>query len=300
MSKQSTRSKSKQGRANSRPSNGAAAKANGASSAGSAGKTSSTAASTTTPTAKAVTTQPKGSTTAVKTAAGGAPKQAQPESKSTSKSVRDQRKQQRIQNRLAQQQQDAKHKRNTIILVAAAFVAVAGLLTYFFVSSSTGTQGHTVFNPDYQPIDGVYCDQLEQTGFHHHVLLTIYVNDQQVSVPAGVGLAGNPSSPTCYYWLHTHDSTGIIHIEAPSGGSYTLKNYLDIWQNFAGTSSSITYPTQLASSTGWTVYINGKKVNEDFSHVDISSNQAWHEIITIMYNSPNSKPVTTYNWQQGL
>jgi hypothetical protein len=298
MSKQSTRSKSKQGRSNSRPSNGTVAKANGASTAGS--KIASAATSTTSHAAKTVATQPKANAPAVKAAAGSPPKQAQPEGKSTSKSAKQQRKQQRVQNRLAQQQQDARHKRNTIMLVAAAFVGAAGLLTYFFVSSSTGTSGHTVFNADYQPIDGVYCDQLEQTAYHHHVLLTIYINDQQVTVPAGVGLAGSPSSPTCYYWLHTHDTTGILHIEAPSGGSYSLKNFLDIWQNFAGTSSSITFPSQLVSSSGWTVYINGKKVNEDLSHVDISSNQAWHELITIMYNSPNSKPVTTYSWQQGL
>ena len=246
--------------------------------------------------------QAKQSTTGAKGSSNGAAKQAQSEfaGRQTGKSIKQQRKQQKIENRLAQQRHDARLRRTTISLVAAAVVIAAGLIAYIIIGNATATQGHTVFNADYQPIDGVYCDQLEQTAYHHHVLLTIYIDGQQVSVPAGVGLAGSASSPTCYYWLHTHDTSGIVHIEAPSGGDYTLKNFLDIWQNFAGTSRSITYPPQLASSTDWTVYINGKKVNEDFSHVDISSNQAWHELITIMYNSPNAKPVTTYNWQQGL
>jgi serine/threonine protein kinase len=197
-------------------------------------------------------------------------------------------------------QPGAKHRRTTIILAAAAaVVVVAGLLTWLFISNATSPQGNAVFQPDYPPIDGVYCDQLEQTAYHHHVLLTIYIDDQQVTVPADVGLAGNASSPTCYYWLHTHDTTGIVHIEAPSSGSDTLKNFLDIWQSFANSNSTITYPSQLASSAGWAIYIDGKQVNKDFNHIDISSNAAWHELITIMYNSPSARPVTTYAWPAG-
>jgi hypothetical protein len=83
-----------------------------------------------------------------------------------------------------------------------------------------------------------------------------------------------------------------------------LKDFLDIWQSFANANNSIVYPALLASSNGWTIYVYqngvGKKVTGGFDKVDISSNQAWHELITIMYNSPNAKPVTTYSWQQGL
>ncbi len=317
MSKQGTRSKTKQGQANNKSSNsvttktsnGSVAKtpaassattikAGGASNDAPVAKASTTAAGT----AKAPATQPKQNTTGAKAPSNGAAKQAQPEfaGRQSGKSVKQQRKQQKIQNRLTQQRHDARLRRTTISLVAAAVVIAAGLIAYIIIGNMTSTQAHTVYNADYQPIDGVYCDQLEQTAYHHHVLLTIYIDGQQASVPAGVGIAGDPSSPTCYYYLHTHDTSGIVHIEAPNGVNYTLKDFLDIWQNFAGTSSSITYPSQLASSSGWTVYINGKKVNEDFSHVDISSNQAWHELITIMYNSPNAKPVTTYSWQPGL
>jgi hypothetical protein len=216
-----------------------------------------------------------------------------------SKSIKQQRKQQKIETRLAQQRHDARQRRTTIILAAAVVVVVVGLIAWLLIHNATATAVESVYNPDYPPIDSVYCDQLEQTAYHHHVLLTIYIDGQQVTVPAGVGIAGDPSSPTCYYWLHTHDTTGIVHIEAPSGGSYSLKNFLDIWQSFANSNSSINYPSELASSSGWTVYINGKKVNEDFSHIDISSNAAWHELITIMYNSPNAKPITTYSWQAG-
>ncbi|HEV2580033.1 MAG TPA: hypothetical protein VGT44_04195 [Ktedonobacteraceae bacterium] len=309
MAKQSTRSRSKQGQANNKPSvktnsattnsspvktNDATAKTTGGLSNGTSAKAATTPSVTPSTSAKAVSTQSKPS-------ASGAAKQTQPAvpHRPSSKSKQQQRKQQKLEHRLAQQQIDSKQRRNTIILVAAALVAVGGLLAYFFISNASAP-AETVFNPDYPPISGVYCDQLEQTAYHHHVLLTIYIDGQNVQVPAGVGLAGSASSPTCYYWLHTHDTSGIIHVEAPSGGSYSLQNFLSIWQSFANTSSTITYPSQLASSAGWTVYVNGKQVNEDFSHIDISSNAAWHNLITIMYNSPSAKPVTTYSWQSGL
>jgi hypothetical protein len=299
MSKQSTRSKSKQGQASNKPSvkvNSATTNGSTVKPTGAAAKTTGGSSNGTSATQKAVGTPQtphRPNTSAAK------PAQTDVSSRPSGRSKQQQRKQQKIEHRIAQQQHDVRQRRTTIILVAAALVAVAGLLGYFFYTNAS-TSGETVFNPDYPPISGVYCDQLEQTAYHHHILLTIYIDGQQVSVPAGVGLAGSASAPTCYYWLHTHDTSGIIHIEAPQGGNYSLQNFLLIWQSFANTSSTITYPSQLASSAGWTVYINGKQVNEDFSHIDISSNAAWHELITIMYNSPNAKPVTTYSWQTGL
>lgn len=299
MSKQSTRSKSKQGQASTRPAtkaNGSDRNATAAPSSPVSTKPKAAAATEERKIAGTLTSKPG---TTAKASASGAAKPAP----TANKSIKQQRKQQKIETRLAQQRHDVRLRRTTIILAVAALMVVVGLLTGLLIHNATATAGETVYNPDYPPIDGVYCDQLEQTAYHHHVLLTIYIDGQQVSVPAGVGIAGDPSSPTCYYWLHTHDTTGIVHIEAPSGGSYTLKNFLDVWQSFANSNSSIGYPSQLASSAGWTVYIYnngvGKKVNEDFSHIDISSNAAWHELITIMYNSPNAKPITTYSWASG-
>jgi hypothetical protein len=33
----------------------------------------------------------------------------------------------------------------------------------------------------------------------------------------------------CIYWLHTHDGTGIIHIESPIKRDFTLGQFFDIW-----------------------------------------------------------------------
>ena len=219
----------------------------------------------------------------------------------TRQAIKYERRVEEQQRRAAQQRRTARNKLLTILSLVAAVVCIAALVSYLVVQARANTsQTRTVFDPNYRPIDGVYCDQLEQSAYHHHVHLTAYIDGNVVTVPQNIGIAISGSTPNCYYWLHTHATDGIIHVEAPNAGTFTLKDFLDIWQSFAASNSSqISYSTQLASSAGWIVYINGKKVNQDFSKVDISSNLAWHEAITIMYNSPNAKPDTSYNWQSG-
>jgi hypothetical protein len=90
-----------------------------------------------------------------------------------------------------------------------------------------------------QTIDGVGCQSMEQTLFHIHAHLTIFVNGQARQVPAGIGIPGaratsTPEGPfvesgTCFYWLHTHAADGIIHIESPVQRTYTLGDFFDEW-----------------------------------------------------------------------
>jgi hypothetical protein len=227
----------------------------------------------------------------------------------THRAMKQERRQEEQQRRLEAQRRAARNKRILIVsLIAVVVLLIASVSFAVYANRNSAsaqnqaTPTEQVFNAAYPPVDSVYCDQLEQTSYHHHVHLTIYMNGQQVPFPAGVGIAGTLSSPTCYYWLHTHATDGLIHIEAPSQHSFSLKNFLDIWQSFATSNSQYTFPTQLSLSDGWTMYVNGKKVDSDFSKIDISSNQAWHELITLMYNSPNAKPDMpgSYNWQPGL
>jgi hypothetical protein len=90
-----------------------------------------------------------------------------------------------------------------------------------------------------QPKDGISCQSSEQTLFHIHAHLTVFVNGSARQVPAAIGIPGavarsTPAGPfveqgTCFYWLHTHAADGIIHIESPVHRSYTLGNFFDEW-----------------------------------------------------------------------
>jgi hypothetical protein len=79
------------------------------------------------------------------------------------------------------------------------------------------------------PIDGIPCNTSEQLAVHYHAHLTILVAGSEALVPANIGIN---SDQQCLYWLHTHDATGIIHIEAPQSSSkrkFTLGNFFDVW-----------------------------------------------------------------------
>lgn len=187
----------------------------------------------------------------------------------------------------AERKREEKRRRITVISVAAAVLVITLLIVTYaiYVNSQGSSQGQKVVNPNYPPVDNVYCDQQEQTAFHIHAHLTMYINGQALPLPAQVGIAKDQS---CLYWLHTHDTTGVIHIEAPANHSFTFGNFLDEWSNQF---STLGYAPQL-DQTGWQVYVNGKLYNGDFHKIPLAA----HALITMAYNSPHVTPDTTYNW----
>ncbi|MDA8267523.1 MAG: hypothetical protein M0Z63_01240 [Actinomycetota bacterium] len=113
-----------------------------------------------------------------------------------------------------------------------------------------------------QPVDGISCDRSEQTLFHVHTHLTIFVNGRARQIPAGIGIAPprtaqqTPEGPfvsggSCLYWLHTHAADGIVHIESPVRRAFTLGDFFAIWGQPLG-------PDQVGPATGTvTAYVNG-------------------------------------------
>lgn len=64
----------------------------------------------------------------------------------------------------------------------------------------------------------------EGTAEHYHAHLDVLVDGKAVTVPAEIGFSfGADGRPNGISALHTHDTTGILHIEAPTAGQkYTL------------------------------------------------------------------------------
>lgn len=215
----------------------------------------------------------------------------------TRQAIKQDRREER-QRRFEQQQRATRMRRNIIIgVIAALVVLAAGITSYAIFNKSHNATARNpsalpteqVFNQAYPPVDGIYCDQLEQTNFHIHVHLSIWINGQQISVPQGTGIASDGS---CFYWLHTHDTTGVVHIEAPQIATLNLGNFLDIW----GKEFPQSFHDELASSTGWKLYVDGKQVTGGFNKVIFRS----HMLITIMYNSPKAPIDTIYSWPADL
>jgi hypothetical protein len=73
---------------------------------------------------------------------------------------------------------------------------------------------------------GLPALQQEGTALHIHQHLDVFVNGRRVPVPAGIGIdaAGGFISP-----LHTHDASGVIHVESPVVEPFTLGELFGVW-----------------------------------------------------------------------
>lgn len=158
---------------------------------------------------------------------------------STRQSTRQERRREEQLRREEERRRAARRKRLTTFgIIAAGVLLVAGLV-YLVIA-----QGQTPANAAYPTIDGVSCDSGEHSDFHIHAHMSIYIDGKPAPIPAQIGIAPDSS---CLYWLHTHTSDGVIHIEAPNGFSITLKNFLDIWgKRFP----QLNYPSQLSDPSG--------------------------------------------------
>ena len=215
----------------------------------------------------------------------------------TRQAMKQERREEERQRQLNAKRRATRNKRiliGSLVAVAVLIVAAVSFAVYSNSHNNASAQSQVtpteqVVNSAYPPVDGIYCDALEHTDYHIHAHLTIYMNGKQVAIPQGIGIASDQS---CFYWLHTHTSDGVIHIEFPNQGSPTLGNFLDIWgQSF----NSLGFQTELASSTGWTIYVDGKQVTENFNQLVLQP----HQVITIAYNSPKITPDTSFNWPAG-
>jgi hypothetical protein len=146
-----------------------------------------------------------------------------------------------------------------------------------------------------QAIDGISCQTAEQTVFHIHTHLTIFVHGQQRQVPAGIGIphavaqqtSAGPfvDSGSCFYWLHTHAADGIIHIESPEQRTFTLGDFFDEWNQPLSAG-------QVGSAKGAvTVIVNGRVWKGSPRNVPLGS----HEDLQVEVGAPLVAP-ETINW----
>jgi hypothetical protein len=150
-----------------------------------------------------------------------------------------------------------------------------------------------------QAVDGVQSNSSEQVLFHIHAHLAMYVNGKQKNLPYGVGIvppyqlqqtATGPfvAGGTKFYWLHTHDETGVIHIESPEKRTFTLGNFFDIWHQPLSAS-------QVGPAKGpVTAFVNGKKYAGDPTSIPLNS----HSVIQLDVGTV--VPFANYTFAQNL
>jgi hypothetical protein len=146
-------------------------------------------------------------------------------------------------------------------------------------------------------VDGISCGATEQLVYHIHAHLAVFKNGQPYALPAGVGIPGSQAQQTnqgpiasggsCIYWLHTHTTDGVIHIESPSKAIYSLGNFFDEWhQPLSG--------TQAGSLSGkLTAFVNGKPWKKSPRDIPLLP----HEDIQLEIGEP-APPIVKIDWGQ--
>ena len=73
---------------------------------------------------------------------------------------------------------------------------------------------------------GLHAQTMEGAALHIHEHLDLYVNGRRVTVPALVGIDPQAGFLT---ELHTHDASGIIHVESPVLRPFRLGQFFCEW-----------------------------------------------------------------------
>ena len=69
----------------------------------------------------------------------------------------------------------------------------------------------------------------EQLEVHYHAHLDVIADGAKVTVPAGIGFEVSNGKVTGLTVLHTHDTSGVIHIESAANKPYTLGQVFTEW-----------------------------------------------------------------------
>jgi len=192
----------------------------------------------------------------------------------------------------------------TIAAIVVGFLIIFGLIALLI---------HNLSAPAHAKLIGPYgqniaCESMEEAAVHYHANLQIIINGKSQPLPANVGFSptANPATATCLYWLHTHDTSGVIHIEAPQDSAtrkFLLGDFFAIWgQN---PSNTIAFGSPELSATSFfghpidkdhplTVYINGKVWTGDPNKIVLSP----HENIWLEYGKTLVSP-TSYTFPAG-
>lgn len=99
-------------------------------------------------------------------------------------------------------------------------------------------------------VDNISCDTAMSNNYHVHAFVGLFVNGQEIAISDAIGIVragGDVTDPytgwpnqeiygDCFYHVHTHDASGMVHLEDPdtqgvptTGSMFDAGNMFDIW-----------------------------------------------------------------------
>jgi len=125
----------------------------------------------------------------------------------------------------------------------------------------------------------------EGASYHHHDLLQVYINGVKETVPQGVGFCSSGAAPCVS--MHTHDTSGIVHLESATPFRFNLGQFFDVWGVRFTPSCVGAYCNQGGRTLR--VYLNGKIYTGDPTKLPLTQ----HEDVVVTYGTAAQLPHPT-------
>lgn len=152
---------------------------------------------------------------------------------------------------------------------------------------------------------GLVPETHEYLTYHVHAHLDVFVNEQPVVVPAGIGIdvtdpavhhdkladgsdayggIDPPCATPCISPLHTHDTTGVLHTESKTPTPNRLGQFFTEWNVKLDSACVGGYCKPTASVL---IYVNGKEYTGDPADIDLTDKK---EIAIVVGTPPAHIP----------
>jgi hypothetical protein len=122
--------------------------------------------------------------------------------------------------------------------------------------------------------------QQTDVGYHVHAELMVYVNGKRTTVPANLGIdpQGRFISP-----IHTHDTTGIVHMESTKYYPFTIGEFINVWGVYFTKNQLGGY--KVGHGNVLQLWVNGKQVADPVNY-----KMKPHDVMILGFGKPGSFP----------
>jgi hypothetical protein len=180
-----------------------------------------------------------------------------------------------------------------VLLVSALVTALAGC--------SAGTDGRTTAPPWSAPTGvaarvkaaGLSLLTEEGAALHTHQHLSVTVDGNPVTVPADIGIdliARRISA------LHTHDTSGIVHVESPTARTFRLGQVFTEWDVELDRGRIGSY-VDGQDGAHVAVFVDGRRTDGDPRRLPLTPHEDIDIVVT--HGSAAPTPPPAFQWPEG-
>jgi hypothetical protein len=144
--------------------------------------------------------------------------------------------------------------------------------------------GPAPWKPEYsflaQRLAAFNFPQQTDIGYHVHAQLNVYINGKQTTVPANLGIdpQGRFISP-----IHTHDTSGVVHMESTKYYPFTLGEFINVWGVYFTNNQLGAYKT--GNGNVLQLWVDGKQIADPVNY-----KMKPHDVMILGYGKPGSFP----------